>query len=366
MATETDFNAPLNYIELQFLHFDPLNPRLPSDKRGKDDSFIFPWMLKEADLLELMTSIATTGYSSAEPLLVTKNMQGDGYIVVEGNRRLAALKLLQNPELAPLRKKSVAEIAGKSCITHDTKIPVLIYNTRDEILDYLGYRHITGTKAWGPRQKAEYLKQLVASHESKFDSRDDLLAFIASMIGSKAYYAKKLLATLSLVEIAEESAFWGSPFLEDRIDDNFSVLHTALSYENIRSYIGLDEDSDGNLQGLSHDNAKDILEWVCGKQKVIRESRDLKKLSSIVSNAVAVKKLKAGLSLDQAAEYTGIALEDFRHFIDVAYGKLKEADSISTKIDNFGSEDEITIDELRRLANKIYGYIKNARYDDVL
>ncbi len=104
-------------------------------------------MLQNGDLPELMASIASTGYSDAEPLLVTPGL--GGFIVVEGNRRLAALKLLHAPELAPLRKKTIAEVAANAKHKDITNIPVICYEKRQDILDYLGFRHITGVKPWG-------------------------------------------------------------------------------------------------------------------------------------------------------------------------------------------------------------------------
>jgi hypothetical protein len=278
---------------------------------------------------------------------------------VEGNRRLAALKLLANPELAHLSKKTVSGIAVNYAIQDSTPIPSLIYNNRADILDYLGYRHISGIKPWGPRQKAEYLKQLLQSRTADDTIAQEMLRQVAEMIGSKPYYARKLLTTLALVELAEERAFWGSEFLE-RIDADFSVLHTALSYENIRSYIGLDESSDEALRGLQPSKAKDMLEWVCGNKKIIRESRELKRLNAVVGNEKALEKLKGGQSLAFAAQYSGESLEDFRIFLNDALAKLSEADRLLTHIPNFIKSDMDNADGAVKLARKISNYLRES------
>lgn len=355
----------MGFIPLAELHFDPENPRLPSNRRKSDENAIIQWMLKEAELLDLMSSIATTGYSDAEPLLVIPR-SSDGYTVVEGNRRLAALKLLNEPALATLRKKSVGEIVSEATYRASTPIPVIIYSQRSDILDYLGYRHITGTKAWGPRQKAEYLKQLFESHSANGEPLVETISAISKMIGSKPYYVKRLLVTLAIVERAENNAFWESDKLDDRIDSNFSVLHTALSYENIRKFIGLNESSDWTLDGLNDTATKNILEWVCGSQKVISDSRELKRLNSIVGNSAALAKLQAGLSLEIAAEYTGEALEDFRHFINEAFAKLTEADRLISKAAAFDQSDLELTKEVAVLSRKIFRSIEDARSESEL
>ena len=88
------------------------------------------------------------------------------------------------------------------------------------------------------------------------------------MIGTKPYYAKRLLVTLAIVERAEDNGFWGSDKLEDRIDSNFSVLHTALSYESIRNFIGLDESSDWTLEGLNDASTKNVWNGFVGLKRL--------------------------------------------------------------------------------------------------
>ena len=121
-------------INLDELHFDPQNPRLPVELYYANDETVLRHLLLKGDLVELMASLGQLGYSPAEPLLVIPRTEG-GYVVIEGNRRLAALKLLANPDIAPVRsaavKKAVAEAEKKP-----SKIPALVYQRREDILWY--------------------------------------------------------------------------------------------------------------------------------------------------------------------------------------------------------------------------------------
>ena len=93
-------------IKLNNLKFDAQNPRLPMRLQGvTDENKVIDYMVKYGNVTELMLSIGETGYSEAEPLLVVKEGT-DKYIVVEGNRRLAALKLLNDSELDELARSS--------------------------------------------------------------------------------------------------------------------------------------------------------------------------------------------------------------------------------------------------------------------
>src|SRR5687767_14689436 len=97
----------IEYVDVGNLRFDPLNPRFPKGLNGKVEAEVFSWMLRDATIIELMGSIGELGYFPGEPLLVAKTNKKGVFEVVEGNRRLTAVKLLREPELAPVRKKAV-------------------------------------------------------------------------------------------------------------------------------------------------------------------------------------------------------------------------------------------------------------------
>ena len=93
-------NAGYDHIELDKLFLDASNPRLAELGISKDASQ--PELLKalwdEMAVEEVAMSIAYSGYFEHEPLFVEDS--GDGtYVVIEGNRRLAAVKLLVDTSL---------------------------------------------------------------------------------------------------------------------------------------------------------------------------------------------------------------------------------------------------------------------------
>lgn len=155
-------------IPIENLIFDPENPRLPETLRAKKDlpeyeRSVINWMLQFENVTELMGSIGEKGFFPAEPILVVASENGK-YEVVEGNRRLTAVKILNNPEQADKKKKSIEEILKESNADKiPESIPSIIFEKRDEVLFYLGYKHITGVQSWDSLAKAKYLKQLLAT-----------------------------------------------------------------------------------------------------------------------------------------------------------------------------------------------------------
>ncbi len=79
------------------LHLDAKNPRLGRETTARAPREIIQYLFEHDKAMEVAQSIATRGYFPNEPLLAIK-MNGQ-LVIVEGNRRLAALKALREPGL---------------------------------------------------------------------------------------------------------------------------------------------------------------------------------------------------------------------------------------------------------------------------
>ena len=86
-------------VKTELLRLDRLNPRLLGESKHESDEGIIARLYRSAELDELLQSISANGYMDIEPLVVMSNPDNNGYLVLEGNRRLATLRLLQEPEL---------------------------------------------------------------------------------------------------------------------------------------------------------------------------------------------------------------------------------------------------------------------------
>lgn len=93
------------------LDFDYENPRLTTgDNLSTHDEKNMICSLRDiAALDELIQSICNNGYFNLEPLIVLGDEYGP-FTVLEGNRRLAAIKLIKNRDLARECKISLPAI----------------------------------------------------------------------------------------------------------------------------------------------------------------------------------------------------------------------------------------------------------------
>jgi hypothetical protein len=295
----------IRFIPTAELHFDPENPRFYRLNDPSSVEAVIEEMLDDEGVQELMLSIGQKGYFEGEPLLIVADKNGK-WIVVEGNRRLAASKLL-NEEIKPPKRRSASiklireEVQQKPPI----ELPCIIYPTRREVLRYLGYRHITGIKEWDSLSKARYLAQLREEFYPDLDRQAQLKA-LANDIGSKQDYVGKLLTALSLYQRAEGSKFFNLPIRAEDIE--FSLITTALYYKQIYTWLGLESSTDIEMSNLKANNLESAFSWMFAKDQqgrtILGESRNLKELACIVESGDALVVLKDTGNLSEAFLYT--------------------------------------------------------------
>ena len=85
-------------ISVDCLRLDQKNPRLVGSGELKNDAAIISELYRGEYLGELLQSFAANGYLDIKPLIV--ELSGEYLVVLEGNRRLAAIKLFCEQSLA--------------------------------------------------------------------------------------------------------------------------------------------------------------------------------------------------------------------------------------------------------------------------
>lgn len=146
---------PIENVKLSELDLDLLNVRIPVE--GLDEPAIINYLMEEAKLLELITDILRDGYIDNElPLVVLEN---DRYVVLEGNRRISSLKVIQNPGiLGEAGRKKVDRLLSRFPGAElPPQLRVMIVPSRDVARPALARLHIGLTKErWGVDQQSAF------------------------------------------------------------------------------------------------------------------------------------------------------------------------------------------------------------------
>lgn len=340
----------LKFINVTDLAFDPENPRLPDSLSRAADSEIIEFFIRQCNLPELMMSIAEKGFFSGEPILVVEQLDGK-FLAVEGNRRLAAVKLISSTDPAPVQQKLIDQIR-ESANYRPTTIPCLVFAARSDILLYLGYRHITGIKEWDSLAKARYLKQL----RETFDANDHVGAHraLAKQIGSKAATVAKMLTGLKVLEYAGSEGILKELKLEPD-DIPFSLLTTGIGWESLANFIGLEGPGDVTLAEINRDRTSEFFTWIFfkvdGRKTKLGESRNFEKLARIVKIPEALESLRSGDSIVSADLLTEGPLQAIRSNIQIAINAIEHAQDSLRLVESLNESDQISGERLKRVAN---------------
>ena len=315
--------SPVVDVSVYELCFNHQNPRLFLEhEQSEEDLILRLWRDFAVD--EVALSIAYNGYFRHEPLFVTT--EGDKHVVVEGNRRLAAVLLLLSGELREQVGATDLPAISSARAKELKKLPI-IKCQRSGVWQYIGFKHVNGPQPWRSYAKAQYVAWV---HNELGIPLDD----IARTIGDRHMTVHRLYRGLMVLRQAEQAEVFD---LENRWSKHFpfSHLYAGLDYPNIRSFLGLDKDSDFCKDPVpsSHiSNLGYLCLWLYG-QKPTRpliqfQTSDLRKLEEVIGNDDGLKALKRGLPLDVAVDISigdeklfKRHLLDARHQLQKARGK---------------------------------------------
>ena len=157
------------FLELQpsLLLLDPKNPRLDHVEEQQLEALHHLWARMPAKLLGLAKHIADNGLDPTARLLVTEAPGSNrAYVVLEGNRRIAALRALANPsavrdQLNSSQWRRLEELSRQYTRTPVNHIPCAVFPTREEAERWIELRHTpdpsgAGVLMWGAQEKARF------------------------------------------------------------------------------------------------------------------------------------------------------------------------------------------------------------------
>jgi hypothetical protein len=314
-AISAEPGVELRAVDL--LDLDPHNARLPEDLTERTQAALLRHLEEAYGLEELAWSMAERGYFREEPLLtIASPTDGGRRIVVEGNRRLATLKLLTDAGARRTVGKHLWDEMAEFAAEQDlAEAPTRNYPDRESLLDYLGFRHVSGLLQWTPDAKARFVHRLVTEYGYSFERA-------GKVIGSRKDAIRRQFIAWRALEQARADDVDVAPAVS-----HFGVYYRALQNPSIRAFLKLEGWNDGSeelrepLGSKGSQRFGEFLNLVWGKKRVIRESRQLDDLGKVLANDSAYELLKQErdlamalqeLPVDRAAVYAAIRLA-YRH-----------------------------------------------------
>lgn len=348
----------------EVLQLDPENPRFPRSARGKSQAETLGLLIDRFKLDELADSILASGYLSFDPLVGFPFPEDPSKIVIaEGNRRLATLKLLLNPDLAAdptqhAKWKTFADRLHPDQKRQIREVPVEVFETRDdhELSAYIGFRHVTGVLKWPAVEKAGFIAHLVDLHGWDFQR-------VARRLGSYAKHVERHHLAYKMVRQAHQQGIPGSQQMEGR----FGVLVRALNSPGINNFLGIEytgEPQDNPVRSKEK-QFSDFVAWTFGtetREPVITDSRQLSRWGRIIESPNAVRYLRTTdePNIDRAWNKSGGEEQSVGESLHTAANKLEEVVALVSE----HKKNEVVTDGVSRCArfmSQILAYFPDAK-----
>ncbi len=231
---------------LDDLVLDPKNVRLDTDVNAPEAD-IMADLFRNEKALDLVEGIVKVGYLSHEVPIVLRRGRSRQFIVAEGNRRVAALKAIQNPFLVPEFAARISALAGqledRSALR---KIAIIRAPNQDSADQLIAALHTGDTRVkWNPARQAAFfeaqidqgktLGQLRAQYPTidveKYVLRSGVIRLFKSVTYSDPAYSD-LLAKRGTVTSSLERIYESKPFIDLiglNMDADGDVTHTLTS-----------------------------------------------------------------------------------------------------------------------------------------
>jgi len=320
-------STKLYYASHEDLHLDSKNPRLGRHNTAEDlaESAVLE-LMQDWTLDELAVSFIESGFWLQEALLVVK--EKGRFVVIEGNRRLAAIKLLFEAKAGACTSRNWADLATKASTAAMRKlenIPYLLASTRKEVHSYLGFRHVSGIMEWKPAEKAEFIARLIEEEGLDYDT-------VRRRIGSKADAVRRHYIAYSLLRQMESVE---SDIDLEKVEKKFSVLYLSLRTAGVRDYLEIDIQASPNkakrpVLKKNFDKLTHYARWLFGHEgtpAIFTDSRKVDRFGKILQSEKAVTYLENTKkpSFELAYRKAGGDLTEVATRIETAADEIEEA-----------------------------------------
>ena len=252
--------------------------------------------------------------------------------VLEGNRRLASIKLILDPDLAKRCRISLPTGISKEVRGSLKTVTVWRVNHESDAKAFIGFKHINGPHRWDAYAKARF----VADWYKKEMANGLSIDAIARQLGDDNDTIRAYIGGILVLDQADNSKLFN---ISDRYNKGkfaFSHLYTALGRTEYQEFLGLGAGWNRNpivapVPRKNEDKLKEVLRYIYGSKQdstaplVRSQNPDLKQVGEVIAHPVALEKIRAGATLALAYNEVRSPYEVFSEALGQAHLKLTQA-----------------------------------------
>ena len=228
-------NWPIENHKIQNLFLDSKNIRIPLDL--KTQNALIQDLFANEDAFDIVKSISHYGLFPDEfPIAVKENKK---IVVLEGNRRVAALKAASQPEIVPAFKGKIKALD----IPQINEIKVVIAPNRTKAISLLANKHtVNFRRPWKPLRQAYF-------YQSQLDNGKTIEQLIDE------YSEHDIVKFIKMLEMHKlsKSIKYSSNAIDKKIHDErkFPITNLQRMYDddNVRKLLGISFNKKGEVKG---------------------------------------------------------------------------------------------------------------------
>jgi hypothetical protein len=253
---------PTKKLKVTSLRLDVDNPRLSDGSSTKSQSQIIDYLLQNEKVYELAKDIISLGYFLNERPIVVK--EKNKFHVLEGNRRVAACKILINPDLikSSAKRNTIKKLLKNFDLSIIEKLNVIVAPSREDADVMIVNRHTGGSavEKWDKTKQDRFLYNRFSAGETVEQMSDKFPLTKAEIKDSlKRYNVYKEISNLDLEStiisaVKDETKFnmtnvervyqneQGLEFLGFEFGNNFSIKKKLPKDEFVKRFGRIVED----------------------------------------------------------------------------------------------------------------------------
>lgn len=357
-------------VSLKNLYLDPNNYRFIdqkeyvkvaasdiSEKSVQKRTLHFLIGEKQKNIEDLLKSFKANGFLEVDQIQVEDLGEGK-YRVLEGNRRVSALKYLSE------KYQEEGIDLGKLSEEIFKRVPIVVYENsksgEHEII--MGLKHVTGNKKWPPLNQAQLIYDLIYIHHWTSDK-------VSESLGIDKHPLYRSLRTIGLIEDYKNSEF-GDQFKTDQ----FAIFREIVSSRPLKKWLDWD---DKKRCPKNDENKEQLYSWISAiseittnndgeeveieREAAITKSTEIATLAKIIDDSDAIKELESQRNIIAAySASSSVSGDKYDKAIDNIEHNIKDALDFVKYAKNFNKS------KITNLKNELDSLLVRQGYKDMI
>ena len=292
---------PNNYRFIDNKNYKPIAESEIADSRIQQRTFNLLVGKNQEGIKDLITSFKTNGILKLDPIQVKEINESKDFIVIEGNRRTAALKYLY-------QEYQKGNDVGKLTIESFKSLEVVHITDESPIqhLITMGLHHISGKTKWSAVNQAQLIHDLRHKHDMSEEE-------ICASLSINKHRLRRSLRTLALIERYKNSDY-GDQFQSNQ----YAIFQEIVTRIEMKDWLNWNEEL---YKPENRVNEEKLFSWISKdevierdeydeettitKEPIITKSHEIRELAKFINDSKAVQEMEESRSIT-----AGFALSD--------------------------------------------------------